>query len=62
MRSRMFRVSDSFAAYVERVQKNVSRESGKNLSSSEITAILANVNPIIKVELKRKKRLSLFDL
>lgn len=58
---RSMRVSESFARYIESIRNNTRKETGRELSSAEITSILSSIQPQIRIESKKKRRSSIFD-
>ena len=57
--SRTEKVSDGFSDYLKEMQANIKKDTGKDISRRDITAIIAAQKPVIKVEIKKKG--SIFD-
>ena len=60
-RNRMERVSDSFSKYISTMQERLKKDTGKDFSRQDITAIIASQPPIIRIEARKRRKDTIFD-
>jgi hypothetical protein len=60
-RNRNELVSESFSKYISQAQARLLADTGKKFSRRDITAFLAMQQPVIKIEVKKRRNGTIFD-